>query len=546
MSTAQTELSVAVPDPNSGSVSLLLTDLYQITMVYAYWKAGRHEQRACFEMFFRKNPFKGNFTIFAGLREIHDQILARSPCFTASDIAYIKSQLPEGIPDAFFEYLGSLDPALLTIDSVREGSVVFPKIPVMSVSGPLALCQLVESTFLNLTGYASLLATNAARMRLCVGPKTALLEFGLRRAQGCDGAMSAARYAFLGGFNSTSNVAAGKRFNIPIKGTHAHSFVMSFHSLEELDDVETKVASPDGSSQTDLMPLAIAFRAALAEHFGGAGATTNDGELASFLAYAAAFAPSFLALVDTYDTLNSGVINFLAVAAALHKAGHKGVGLRLDSGDLAQLSLDVRAMFSEAPAVLAKTGLDSEENLAYFSKFTIVVSDGINTTKLLKFARDGHSIDVYGIGTNLATCQEQPALGMVYKLVEINGEECMKMSACAAKILIPGRKKAYRLYGADGKAAMDVLEGFSQGTSHKEPTAGFAWSGSWPLGSRREALGEEGVKFTPHKVEELLKRVWGPCSDWGASIVDIHEAKAFSEEQRATMPVSTYSKKSTA
>lgn len=207
-------------------VQPLLTDMYQVTMAYVYWKSGKLNDTAVFDLFFRKNPFHGEFTIFAGLSDC--LTFVENFHYSKSDIAYLKSILPPHTEKEFFDYLINISPNDLTIYAIEEGTVVFPKIPLIRVEGPLILVQLLETTLLTLVNFASLITTNAARYRLASGNNKKLLEFGLRRAQGPDGGLSASKYAYMGGFNATSNMLAGKMFNIPVSGTHAHSFITSF------------------------------------------------------------------------------------------------------------------------------------------------------------------------------------------------------------------------------------------------------------------------------------------------------------------------------
>jgi nicotinate phosphoribosyltransferase len=218
----------------NNAVQPLLTDLYQLSMAYAYWKNKKKEQTAVFDLFFRKNPFSGEFTIFAGLEECLKYIADFR--FSQSDIDYLKSAMPEYVEDEFYQYLMNMDLKDLKLYAVREGSLIFPRIPIMRLEGPLLIVQLLETTLLVLINYASLVATNAARFRLAAGDQKSLLEFGLRRAQGPDGGLSASKYCYIGGFNGTSNVLAGKLYGIPIKGTLAHSFVSSFSSMDELKE----------------------------------------------------------------------------------------------------------------------------------------------------------------------------------------------------------------------------------------------------------------------------------------------------------------------
>lgn len=427
--------------PVNGLVNCLLTDMYQVTMAYGYWKAGRADDFAVFDLFFRKAPFKGEYTVFAGLEEVVKHVATYG--FTDDQIAYLRSQLPTCEP-GFWAYLRTLDCSSLRIYAVAEGSVVFPRVPLLRVEGPLALGQLLETTILVLCNYASLMCTNAARFRRAAGrtkdgkPRT-LLEFGLRRAQGPDGAISASRYAFMGGFDGTSNVLAGQMFGMGAAGTMAHSFITTYAGLDEL-----KTRELDGKN---IVELAQDYRKRL-----GARAC-NDGELAAFVAYAQAFPDTFLALVDTYDTLNSGVPNFIAVSMALLELGHKPQGIRLDSGDLAYLSKEARKMF-----IAANEKFDCVGRFDFdLSKATIVASNDINEQVLDSLNDQGHEIDAFGIGTHLVTCQAQPALGMVYKLVQCNEKPRIKLSNDITKVTIPGCKEAFRLIGSEGVPLLDLI-----------------------------------------------------------------------------------------
>ena len=397
-------------------------------MAYAYWKAGKHDDAASFDVFFRKNPFGGEYTIFAGLSEV--LTFLEEYKFTAEQQAFLRTLIPQAEPE-FFDYLFSLDCSQVKIRSIREGSVVFPRVPLMIVSGPLGIVQLLETTILNLVNYPSLMATNASRFRRAAGSGKGLLEFGLRRAQGPNGGMSASLYAHLGGFDATSNVCAGLTYGIPVRGTQAHSFVTSFSSLSDVAG-KSMVKRAEGQGSVDLHQEAVTARDMLQ-----LSSASNEGELASFIAYAVAYPHAFLTLVDTYDTLSSGLPNFIYVAVALEKAGFKAAGIRLDSGDLAYLSLECRRVLKEAAL---KTGI------AHLEHSTIVASNDINEEVLSSLNEHGHSIDTFGIGTHLVTCQKQPALGCVYKLVALNHKPRIKLSQESEKVTIPGEKKCFRLY----------------------------------------------------------------------------------------------------
>ena len=309
-------------------VTALLTDTYQLTMAYAYWRNGTHDRRAVFELFFRANPFQGEFTVFAGLEEALRFVSNFE--FTERDVEYLKSTpVGENMEDEFFEFLLGLDASEVRVYAQKEGSVVFPRVPLLRLEGPLATVQLLETTLLCLVNYASLLATNAARHRLVAGQNAMLLEFGLRRAQGVDGGVSASRYAYLGGFDATSNVEAGRQFGIPIKGTHAHSYVQSHAGWGCVKN--PKLVAADGSVCEDFPALVLEKMKSLEAirddmEVDLRWSETNTSELAAFTSYALAFPNAFLALVDTYNVLQSGLPNFCAVALALRELGYAARG----------------------------------------------------------------------------------------------------------------------------------------------------------------------------------------------------------------------------
>nr|XP_012149001.1 PREDICTED: nicotinate phosphoribosyltransferase isoform X3 [Megachile rotundata] len=430
---------------NSTMTECSKTYLYQITMAYAYWKSGKMNDHAVFDLYFRRNPFQGEFTIFAGLEECI-KFLDKFR-YSCSDIKYLKSIMPSSVDQRFFEYLKDLTPKDVTIYAMEEGSVVFPRIPLLRVEGPLIMVQLLETTLLTLVNYASLMATNAARYRMVAGKNITLLEFGLRRAQGPDGGLSASKYSYIGGFDGTSNVLAGKLYNIPVSGTHAHSYITSFTSIDDLQ--ERTLTHKETGKVYDLLELAYKHRDAIAADVGTLVSEASSGELAALISYAIAFPQRFVALVDTYDVKRSGLLNFCAVALALNDLGYKAIGIRIDSGDLAYLSNTARDIF-ERIAV--------KYNIPWFGKLTICASNDINEETILSLNEQNHKIDCFGIGTHLVTCQRQPALGCVYKMVEINGQPRIKLSQEVDKVTIPGKKDAFRLYGADGYALIDLLQ----------------------------------------------------------------------------------------
>ncbi|KAK2160577.1 hypothetical protein LSH36_130g03030 [Paralvinella palmiformis] len=396
----------------------------------------------------------------------------RNPPALHVDLEYLRTILPPHTEEDYFEYLRNLDTGSVTLYAIDEGTVVFPKVPLMRIEGPLPIVQLLETTLLTLVNYASLVATNAARFRMAAGADKALLEFGLRRAQGPDGGLSASRYCYIGGFDGTSNVLAGKLFGIPVKGTHAHAFVNSFNGVEEIKNRKLKKANSD--EELDFPDLTLSWLDKICPILGVLNSETNKGELAAFLSYGLAFPDSLLCLVDTYDVIRSGIPNFCAVAMALNDIGYRAVGVRLDSGDLAYLSVVVRKSFKK----IAETNL------------TIVASNDINEDTIHSLNQQGHSIDSFGIGTHLVTCQKQPALGCVYKLVEVNKEPRIKLSEDVDKVTMPGCKEVYRLYGQDGNALVDLLQ------KPEEPA---------PMKGSRES---KRAYVSPARVEALYKPYW--------------------------------------
>ncbi|MFD2201358.1 nicotinate phosphoribosyltransferase [Shivajiella indica] len=383
-------------DLYQGSLALL-TDFYQLTMAYAYWKSGKAEEEAVFNLFFRKNPFQGGYTLAAGLDYVIDY--CKNFKFDTEDLAYLSSMKnTDGSPtfeNDFLDYLKEMEFSC-DLEAVEEGTVVFPHMPLVKVKGPLLQCQLLETPLLNILNFQTLIATKAARISYAAQGDS-VLEFGLRRAQGIDGALAASRASYIGGTSSTSNVMAGKLFGIPVSGTHAHSWIMSFSS-----------------------------------------------ELEAFKAYADAFPEKCIFLVDTYDTIN-GVKNAIEVGKLLREKGKEMVGIRIDSGDLAYYSTIARAMMDEAGFPNAK----------------IVASNDLDEHIITSLKIQEASIDIWGVGTKLVTAYDQPALGAVYKLSAVKNREGewepkVKVSQQSIKINIPGIHQTVR-YSKNGKAIADMI-----------------------------------------------------------------------------------------
>ncbi len=370
--------------------SALLTDLYELTMLAGYLEEGMAETPAVFDLFFRHNPFHGGYAVFAGLDTALGYL--EELRFSADELAYLTGL---GIfPPRFRDYLRDFR-FTVTVTAPPEGTVVFANEPIITVEGTLAEAQFVETALLNFINFQTLVATKAARINHAAAGG-AVIEFGLRRAQGPDGGLSEARAAYVGGVRATSNVLAGKTFGIPVKGTHAHSWIMAF---------------PD--------------------------------ELSSFRKYAEVFPDSCILLVDTYDTLKSGIPNALIVARELRARGHELAGVRIDSGDLAYLSRESRRIFDEAG----------------FPDVKIVASNELDEQIIDSIRDEGGRVDVYGVGTKLATCMGEGggALGGVYKLVRIGDRPKLKVTSDIAKATLPDRKRLIRAVASDGSFIQDVV-----------------------------------------------------------------------------------------
>jgi nicotinate phosphoribosyltransferase len=373
------------------STSALFTDFYSLTMAQGYWKKGM-KHRAVFEMFFRSNPFSGGFSIFAGLETLLQKIRAFS--FSSDDIAYLRTL--GSFDEAFLEYLSGFKFSG-SVWAMDEGTVVFPNEPLIRVSGGLLECQLIEGMLLNTVNFQSLIATKAARVALAAG-KASVVEFGLRRAQGPDGALSASRAAFIGGASGTSNVLAGKEFGISVFGTMAHSWVMAWPTEEE-----------------------------------------------AFLAFAELYPDMAVFLIDTYDTLKSGVLSAIKAGKALAAKG-RNFGVRLDSGDIHYLSVEVRKMLDAA-------GLPNA---------TISVSNDLDEFVIKALADANAPVNTWGVGTQMVTGGTDAAFTGVYKLAASEDGKGklaarIKFSDNPAKTTNPGVKQVWRIKDRDGMCVADVL-----------------------------------------------------------------------------------------
>ncbi len=375
----------------------LLTDLYELTMMQGYFKESNANETVIFDLFYRSNPDSNGYSICAGLAQVIEYIKGLS--FSDEDISYLRSL--DLFDEDFLSYLKSFK-FTGSIYAIPEGSVIFPKEPIVKVIAPVMEAQLIETAILNIINHQSLIATKAARVLSAAGSDT-VLEFGLRRAQGPDAGIYGARAAMIAGCHATSNVLAGRIFDVPVRGTHAHSWVMSF-----------------------------------------------SDELTAFRKYAALYPDACILLVDTYDTLKSGVPNAIKVFSEMRETGIelKNYGIRLDSGDLAYLSKRARQMLDNAG----------------FKDALISASNDLDENLITSLKMQGARITAWGVGTNLITSKDCPAFGGVYKLAAVYDREKaefkakIKLSENAEKITNPGNKKIYRIYDRESnKIIADLI-----------------------------------------------------------------------------------------
>lgn len=381
----------------SYTYSPLLTDLYQLTMAYGYWQLQMHEQKAAFHLLFRKNPFKGNYALSCGLASVVEFI--NHWRFHEDDLSYLATlknlQQEPLFPSVFLDYLAPLRFSC-SLDAIPEGTIVFPHIPLVRVEGPLLQCQLLETPLLTLINFQTLIATKASRVCHAAAGDP-VIEFGMRRAQGPDGALSASRAAYIGGCVATSNTLAGKLFDIPVRGTHAHSWVTAFPS-----------------------------------------------EMAAFTAYADVMPHNCTLLVDTYDTIK-GVKHAIEIGQRLRAQDADLLAIRLDSGNLAKLSIQARKLLDKAG----------------FKKTKILASNSLDEYVIHSLRQQGAMISAWGVGTHLATAYDYPALDGVYKLSSLKTsqgqwEYKLKLSEDEIKTSNPGRHQVRRFF-CNNQYVMDVI-----------------------------------------------------------------------------------------
>ena len=434
----------------------LLTDLYQLTMLQGYFEEKQANETVIFDMFFRNNPHSGGYSVCAGLQQVIEYIEGLH--FADEDISYLKTL--NLFSDKFLSYLKDFK-FTGDIYAIPEGSVIFPKEPIMKIVAPIMEAQLIETALLNIINHQSLIATKASRVVFAANGDT-VLEFGLRRAQGPDAGIYGARAAMIAGCFATSNVLAGQMFDIPIRGTHAHSWVMSF-----------------------------------------------SDELTAFRKYANLYPNACILLVDTYDTLKSGVPNAIKVFNEMREKGIelKNYGIRLDSGDLSYLSKKARQLLDNAgfkDAIISASN-DLDENL-------------ISSLKL-----QGAKISSWGVGTNMITSKDCPAFGGVYKLSAVYESDKkafkakIKLSENAEKNTNPGNKKIYRIYDKDTKkiiADLICLEEETLDTS--EELLLFD-----PLDTWKKTLLPADTYYTKELLVPVFKN--GNCVYQSPSVMEIRE-----------------------
>lgn len=456
----------------------LLTDLYELTMMQGYFENEDVNQTVIFDMFYRSNPEGNGYAICAGLEQVIDYI--KNLHFTEDEIDYLKNL--GMFKPAFLEYLRDFR-FTGDIYAIPEGTVIFPREPLVKVVAPIMQAQLIETALLNIINHQSLIATKTARIvRAAQGD--GVMEFGCRRAQGPDAAIYGARAAIIAGCVGTSNVLCGQMFNVPVSGTHAHSWIMSF-----------------------------------------------EDELSAFRAYAKLYPDACILLIDTYDTLDSGLPHAIQVFKELREQGikPKRYGIRMDSGDLAYLSKKVKA------------ALDAEG----FTDAIISASNDLDEGLIGSLKAQGATINSWGVGTNLITSKDCPAFGGVYKLAAIRNEAegqfvpKIKISENAEKITNPGDKKIYRIYDAQGMIIADLIALSDEEFSSENPLLLFD-----PIETWKKTLLPGGS----YSMRELLVPVFrkGECVYESPTVMEIQKRckeelnTLWEESKRFEYPHQTY------
>ena len=431
----------------------LLTDLYELTMMQGYFKTGNN-RKVIFDAFYRNNPCDGGYAISCGLDQVIDYI--KNLHFTADDVEYLRGL--KIFDEDFLNYIANFHFSG-DIYAIPEGTVVFPREPLIKVIAPIMEAQLVETAILTIINHQSLIATKAARV--CYAAKgDGIMEFGLRRAQGPDAGIYGARAAVIAGCVGTSNVLTGQLFDVPVKGTHAHSWIMSF-----------------------------------------------EDEYTAFKTYADLYPGACILLVDTYDTLRSGVPNAIKVFTEMREAGvlKKGYGIRLDSGDLAYLTKKARKMLDDAG----------------FTDAIISASSDLDEYLIDSLKAQGAAITSWGVGTNLITSKDNPAFGGVYKLAAVMGEDGkfipkIKLSENSEKITNPGNKTVYRVYDNEGKIKADLIALVGETYSEDEPLLLFD-----PVETWKKTLLEPGEYTLREIVVPVFKD--GECVYTSPDVMDIRD-----------------------
>jgi nicotinate phosphoribosyltransferase len=458
------------------ALSGLYTDFYELTMAQGYFLRGKERMPASFDYFFRKAPFEGQYAVFAGLNPLIEAIQEFQ--FGPPALDYLREQ---GFDEGFLNWLSILKPDI-RIEAAAEGSIIFPNEPVLQISGPIAHCLLLETLCLNVLNFQSLIATKASRMTDELQNGQFIIDFGLRRGHGFSG-LHASRAACIGGVKSSSNVLSGMEHGHAVSGTHAHAWIQSFKT-----------------------------------------------ELEAFRAYAETYSESCILLVDTYDTLGSGIPNAITTGKEMEARGQQLLGIRLDSGDFTKLIPAARKMLDDA-------GLNEVK---------IAVSDSIDEYKIRELNRLPVQADVFGLGTRLITAQGDPALNGVYKMCEVDGRPIIKLSDDTAKATLPGRKKLWRIQQRDSAGAVrykgDVITREKESVPETQiPDGGKAvdyrpvvWE------SLNEAPAPETVEALQQRVQEEKSKLdsalfrWHTIESGSGSAVkwDIHHSPELSALQQ--------------